>query len=132
MLRNTASEIEWVMNSPAKRWSSNSRKRLLVEPFPGDLVDGAERLVEQHDRRLQRQRPGQRATHPHPARQRLGVVVLEAGEPDEVDRLLGDAAALLAREAVQLGEQLDVAADGAPRHQRGVLEHVADPLAVDR
>ena len=25
MLRNTASEIEWVMNSPAKGWASNRR-----------------------------------------------------------------------------------------------------------
>ena len=69
VLRNTASEIEWVMNSPAKLLGLEQPQRLLVQAFPGDLVDRSERLVEQHDRRLQRQCPGQRATHPHPARQ---------------------------------------------------------------
>ncbi len=57
--------------------------------------------------------------------------MFEAGEPDEIDRPLGNTSAFIPREAVQLGEQLDVAADGPPRHQGGILEHVADPLAVD-
>ena len=48
---NTASLIEWVMNSPAKPSASNSSQRLLVEVLAGDLVDGAERLVEQEHRR---------------------------------------------------------------------------------
>ena len=89
VLRNTASEIEWVMNSPANCCCLEQPQRLLVEPFPGDLVDRPERLVEQHDRRLQRQRPGQRTAHSHPARQRLRVVLLESGEADEIDRPLG-------------------------------------------
>ena len=106
-------------------------QRLFVEVLASDLVDGAEGLVEHQDRRLERQRAGQRAAHAHAARQRLGVVILETGEPDEVDGVAGERPAFGPRESVQLGEQLDVVLDRAPRHQRRILEHVADALAVD-
>ena len=132
MLRNTASLIEWVMNSPAKPSAWNSSQRLVVEVLAGDLVDGAERLVEQEHRRLQRQRAGQRAAHPHAARQRLRVVVLEArsGRPCSIAAWASRPRSALV-DAAQLGEQLDVLAHGAPRQQRGVLEHVAEVVAVD-
>ena len=89
---NTASLIEWVMNRPAKPSRWNSASVCFVEVLAGDLVDGAERLVEQEDRRAQRQRAGQRGAHLHAARERLGVVVLEPVEPDELDRLVGQLA----------------------------------------
>ena len=106
-------------------------ERLVVEVLTRDLVDGAEGLVEQQHGWPQRQGAGQRAAHPHPTRQRLGVVLLEPGQTDHVDRRLGQTRPLGVVDAAQLGEQLDVLLDSPPREQRGVLEHVAEVLAVD-
>ena len=44
---------------------------------------------------------------------------------------LGELGALGLAHPVQLGQQLDVLLDRAPGQQRRVLEHVAEPLAVD-
>ena len=68
---------------------------------------------------LQRQRAGQRAAHPHAARQRLRVVLLEAGRarPGRSPRWASWPRSALPH-AVQLGEQLDVLLDRAPRQQR--------------
>ena len=132
VLMNTASLIEWVMNSPAKPSAWNSSQRLVVEVLPGDLVDGAERLVEQEQRRLERQRAGERAAHLHAAREGVRVVPLEPAQADHLDRGLGEGGPLGAVDAAELGQQLDVLADGPPRQQGGVLEHVAEVVAVDR
>ena len=80
---------------------------------------------------LERQRPGQRGAHLHAARQLLGVLVLEAGQPDEVDRLLGEpcaarpwptpcssASSSTLRRTVRHGSSV------------GVLEDVAEAVAV--
>ncbi len=60
------------------------RDQLVVEALAGDLVDGAERLVEQEHVRFEHQRPGERGPHAHPARELLGVLVLGAGQADEL------------------------------------------------
>ena len=44
--RNTASPTEWVTNTPANP-TAEQGAHLLVQPLPGDLVQRAERLVEQ-------------------------------------------------------------------------------------
>ena len=67
-----------------------------------------------------------------PPGQRLRVVLLEAGQADHLDGRLGQALPLGLVHAPQLGQQLDVLAHRAPRQQRGVLEHVAEVVAVDR
>ena len=75
--RNTASLTEWVMNSPAKPWLGNRRSSSSLSRSRVDLVEGAERLVEQEDVGLHRQRAGQRDPHAHAARQPAGHVALE-------------------------------------------------------
>ena len=76
--RNTASWIEWVMNSPAKRscrkrrWSSSlSRSRVISSRAP----NGSSK---KNSWRVERERAGQRHPHPHAAGQPLRVALLEA------------------------------------------------------
>ena len=129
---NTASLIEWVMNSPAKpsAWNSSSVwslrcSRVISSTAPNGSSNrntgGFSVSVRASEQRI-RMPPGQR----------LRVVLLEAGQPDHLDRRLGQSLPLGLVDAAQLGQQLDVLADGAPRQQRGVLEHVAEVVAVDR
>ena len=49
--RKTASGTEWVTNSPAKGSRHEQREQLVVEALAGDLVEGAERLVEEEQLR---------------------------------------------------------------------------------
>ena len=114
------------MKSEAKRCDQEQREQLVVEPLAGDLVEGAERLVEEEPRRVPGERAGERDPHLHAAGQPPRVVALEAGEADEVDRLCATGGALGLAHPVQLEQQLDVATDAAPRQERGVLEHVTE------
>ena len=66
------------MNRAPKPLRWNSVEQLVVEALAGDLVEGAERLVEQEHRRVHHQRAGQRGAHPHAAGELLGVLRLEA------------------------------------------------------
>ena len=75
------------MNRPAKPLQLEQAHQLGVEALTGDLVDGAERLVEQEHRRVERERAGQRRAHLHATRERQRVVLLEALQPDQLDRL---------------------------------------------
>ena len=68
------------------------------------------------------------SAHLHAARQLPRVVPLEAGQADELDRLTHGGLPLAAGHVVQLGEELDVAGDRAPRQQRGVLEDVTQSI----
>ena len=102
-------------------------EQLVVQPFAGDLVERAERLVEQEDLRLEHQRAGQRGAHLHAAGELLRVLLLEPVQADEVrSRRRHGACRSAPVDAFELGEQLDVALHGAPLQQRGVLEHVAE------
>ena len=124
--RYTASDTEWVMNSPANRFEHEELLQLGLQLQPGDLVQRAERLVEQGEVGLGDQRAGDRDPHPHAAGQRAWVVLLEPGEPDQVEHLLRRRRApVAARHAAQLLHELDVARGAAPLQQRRVLEDVA-------
>jgi hypothetical protein len=128
---NTASAIEWVMNSPANPTFGEQLEEFVVESLATDLVEGAERLVEEEHLRVHHERSGERAAHLHAAGELLGMLVLVAVEPDQLDRFTGPAFALSFGHVVQFGDQFDIALHGSPRQQRGVLEHVPDRLAVD-
>jgi hypothetical protein len=58
----------------------------------------------------------------------------EAGQPDQFEVLVDASHLLRLGHPVQLGEQLDVAADVAPLQKRRILEHIAEtrPVDVDR
>ena len=98
------------MKSAPKPLLRNSVEQLVVQTLAGDLVEGAERLVEQEHRRIHHQRAGERGAHPHAARELLGVLRLEPGEPDELDRLGDPGLAHRLRHLAELGEERDVRA----------------------
>ncbi len=69
---NTASEMEWVMKSPAKPLGLEEPLGFLVEMLSGDLVDGAERFIEEENWRLEGQRSRERGAHLHSAGEDFG------------------------------------------------------------
>ncbi|GAA2710541.1 hypothetical protein GCM10010429_26110 [Micromonospora olivasterospora] len=91
-------------------------------------VQGAERLVQQHQRRPGRQRPG----HRDPLLLAAGELVRHPravpGEADQVEHLLDPAGA--AGGPVQA--VADVVRDGQVREQRPLLRHDGDAAAVRR
>ena len=58
-------------------------------------------------------------------------MVLEAVETHQLDRLTRQLLAFGLVDPVQLGQKFHVPANGPPRHERRVLEHVADSAAID-
>ena len=114
-----------------ERTAGEQRHQLVVQPLAGQLVQRPERLVEQEQLRLEHQRAGQRRPHPHAARQRRGPRAVEPGQAHQVQHPLHPAPPLRAGDALQLGEQLDVARHRPPRQQRRVLEDVAEPAGRD-
>ena len=116
-------------------------QQLEVEPLARHLVERAERLVHQQERRRERERARDRDALLHAARELPGVVLLEPGELDELDHLLDARRALRAVPAQHLERQRDVLRDRAPVVEDGRLEddpvvavepRLAGRLAVDR
>ena len=97
-------------------------QKLEVHALAGHLVQGAERLVHQEERRCERERARNRDPLLHPARELPRVVLLEALELDEVDQLLDALAPLPAIPAKDLERQPDVLLHGAPVEEDSVLE----------
>ncbi len=64
-------------------------EQLEVHPLAGHLVERAERLVHQQDRRVDRQCPGDRHSLLHAARELPRVVAGEVGQLDEPELLHG-------------------------------------------
>ena len=87
--RKTASGIECVTNTTVVPVCSQMRRTSGVHPLAGHLVERAERLVHQQDRRLEGERPGDRDALLHAARQLVRVVLDEVAQLDEVEHLLG-------------------------------------------
>ena len=58
-------------------------------------------------------------------------MALEALQANQVDSLPGQEAPLIGRDAVEFGEQFDVALHGPPGEQGRVLKDVAESLTVD-
>ena len=93
-------------------------EQLHVEALARHLVECAERLVHEQELRRERQRPRNRDPLLHPARQLPRVVLLEAGELDEVDHLADTRGTPRAVPAEHLERQRDVL-----RHRPPVVEH---------
>ena len=85
-------------------------------------VERGERLVEQHDLRLRRERPGQRDALALAARQLVRVGRRPVGQADQLQALLDPAGAASPKPTLR--------ADGEVREQRAVLEDHADAPAL--
>ena len=120
--RKTASGIEWVTKMIVVAGPLPDPEQLEVHPLAGHLVERPERLVHQDERRVERERAGDRRALLHAARELPGVVLAEVAELDELEHLarLGLARRLVA--ADDLERQLDVASDRAPVEQDRRLE----------
>ncbi len=81
--RNTASVVEWVMNSTVLRRSIQMRCSSTFMVSRVMRVERAERLVHQQQRRIVDQRAHQRDALLHAAGQLPRIAVLEAGEADQ-------------------------------------------------
>nr|BFF22215.1 hypothetical protein GCM10025732_01800 [Glycomyces mayteni] len=104
---------------------------LLVEALAGDLVEGAEGLVEEEQLGLDGERAGDGGAHAHAAGELGGAVLREVRQADPFDRVEGGGAALGLGDAGEFGGELDVAGDGAPGQERGLLEDVAEAAGAD-
>ena len=115
---------------PGESFATEEREDLVVQSFAGDFVEGTERFVEEEDFRLHDERAGERCAHAHSARELTRVLVLESAESDAGDGVGCTLGALGLPDAVQFRDEFHVALDGAPLHERGVLEDVTDAVPV--
>ena len=126
------------------------RRRARVAQHPAHVVahrraqarvERGERLVQQHERRVDGERPGERDALLLAARELVGIAPRQAGEPDHLEQL-GDALARVARvgrrpkptfcSTVRCGKRLPVlghVADAAPLGRRRSVA-VVDDLAA--
>ena len=95
-------------------------------------VERRERLVEEQDLRVAGERAGQPDALLHPAGELVGVVLLVAGEPDEVDHLARLGPALLLAHAADLEPVGDVVDHLLVGQQAEVLEHHRHVVAAQR
>ena len=104
-------------------------QELLVQLQPGQRVEGAERLVEQHHLRVAGQRPGEGHPLALAARQPARVAAGEGVgvEPDQRQHLAAARQPPLARPAEELRHQLHVARHPPVGDQAPLLLDVADP-----
>ena len=117
---------------PGEPLALEQAQQLVVQPLAGDLVEGAERLVEQEHLRVAAPAsgPASSASSCRPTAAWGTSSRSRPGRPARWPRA-ASASPLGLGHALQLGDQLDVALHGAPRQQRGVLEDVADARSVD-
>src|SRR5258705_11118736 len=95
----------------------------------GVLVERAERLVAQKNVRLAREGARDRDALAHAARERMGKIMLVAGEAEPAEPRRRNGEPLVARDLVELEPERDVIDRAAPGHQPVVLEHDADLAA---
>src|SRR5215211_6031289 len=97
----------------------------LLHQRSGLVVEGAERLVEQQDRRLVGQRARDRGALLHAAGELLWVMLRKAGKSDPLKPLAHDATARGRRNALLAQPERNVVGDGEPGEQSVGLKHHA-------
>src|SRR5665648_209496 len=112
-----------------KELSGGQAQELVLQPVPGDRVDGSERLVHQHHRGVRAEGTGDADALRLPAGQLLGVAVavLRRLEAHEVEQLVDARVDPALVPAEHLGHRCDVLGDGVVREQPDLLDDVADP-----
>ncbi len=98
----------------------------LLQDQLGLRIEGGERLVEQHDRGLDRQRARQRRALAHAAGQLVGIAAGEILQPAALQFAQRALATLGTADRARLETELDVAHDRTPRQQQILLQHEAD------
>src|SRR5207253_1298293 len=111
-------------------------QQLDVQPLAGHLVERAEGLVHQEDRRLERERARDRDALLHPAGELPGIALLEPGELDEREHRLRSIRTSGPVLRAHFERQFDVALDRAPiKEDRRLEDHAVvavEPRAVRR
>ena len=104
-------------------------QELVLQPRARDRVEGAERLVHQHHRRVGGEGAGEADALALAARELRGeaVAVVDGREVDEVEQLVDALRDPRARPAEQPRDGADVAGHGHVREEADLLDHVADP-----
>ena len=107
-------------------------QQFLLQDFAGLRVERGERLVHQQDRRVDGERAHQADALLHAAGELIGIMLLEAGEADEIeimrDALLDDGG----RRAGHREPEGGVVVDRLPRQQAEMLEHHGDAVGRAR
>ena len=96
-----------------------------LQVLAGHLVQRTERLVHQQQARLLGERAGDGDPLLHAAGELIGIPVHEVGEPHKLGEPRDTGGTGIPTHLVQLERQLDVARDGAPGQQAGLLERDA-------
>ena len=100
-------------------------EQLVAHLLAGDLVQRRERLVHQQQRRIERQRAGNRDPLLHAAGQRVGPKMAELAESHQLDQL-GDRRSVPGARRVEFAPQADVGLDIAPGQQCRLLKDQPD------
>ncbi len=106
----------------------HERKQLLLQDLAGLRVECRERLIHQQDRRVHGERAHQPHALLHSAGQLVGIMALEAGEPDHVQIMCDPRADFGARHARHGQSESAIVVDGLPRQQPEMLEHHGDAV----
>src|SRR3954454_9714219 len=101
------------------------RLQLFLQQFPGLGVERAERLVHQHDFRIEREQPRQRDPLLHAAAQLPRIEVGEAREVNEIEIFRGLEKALALGQSLQLERPCEVLGGGETGKQRDFLYYQA-------
>lgn len=99
---------------------------VVVEAVSGELVEGAEGLVEEEEARVYDKRAGEGGAHAHAAGELGGEAVDGVFEADIGEGFAGDSAALGGGDARELEGEGDIIEDAAPGEEVGVLEDERD------
>ena len=105
---------------------------LVLHVAPDQGIERAEGLVEQQHLGIERERAGEADALLHASGELVGVLVLEAGQSDELDHLLCTRGPLRLGHALDLETERDVLDDAAVREQAEVLEDHRDGAAAQR
>ena len=120
--RNTASGIEWVTKTTVVAGLAADPQQLGLHVLAGHLVERAERLVHQQQRRVRGEGSGDRHPLLHAAGELPREVLGELGQLDQLEHLERPRSPPGPVPALQLERQLDVLDDAAPLEQARLLE----------
>ena len=106
-------------------------QELVLEPVPGDRVDGAEGLVHEEHLGIGAESPSHTDTLRLSAGELLGIALreLRGVEADHVEQFVDARADLCLRPSQELRDGGDVLRDGPVREQADLLDHVPDAAA---